>query len=245
MTTDLVWSPDDVEIIKSIDEAHLANPYHDAKGRFASGEGAISVSVWGKKDSGELVLTRDQSVDWGESTFGGWLDSLSPSEKAGLDAYGGGGYGAINQSLRGQPINESSLNSIEKGGVTLDEAKLGVESALSKASLPEPLVVFRDFRKVPADIAALKAGDEFVDHGFMSTSLSRQRIVSGMLRDQRRGDDVVFEIHVPKGYQGGYISKRFGFENEQEILLRSNTRLRVDRQYRVPEGHVVVASVIP
>lgn len=191
----------------------------------------------------QLNMTKEESVEWGKKNFDSWNAKLSPAEKSALDAYGGGGYGSINEHLRGQEINEGSAALVAKRGQTVGEAAQNIQSALLKAEMPESIAVYREasFKVTPEEFRDLKPGATIADKGFMSTTLDSSRIDYGGQRDS-----FGFEIRVPKGYSGAYISAPYGFDNEQEVLLKAGTTLRVvevtvlDR----PNAWKVVAEVV-
>jgi hypothetical protein len=150
----------------------------------------------GEKDAGHIE---------GMRLSGKWYESLTESERSAIEAYRDYDYKNINGYLRfGTAFDKSSSDHLSK-----------LDLALSKASLPETVAVYRGFNNAASVIANLKPGQSFTDKGFTSTTLHSQYAINGF------GGRIVARIILPQGTKAGYVSKD---KAEIEMLVRRGTR---------------------
>lgn len=100
---------------------------------------------------------------------------------------------------------------------------------MSKASIPEDLIVYRgtDLNAIGNYLQydgmgnikydAMK-GTIITDKGFMSTSI---------VKDSAFADTVTWEIYVPKGTNAGYLESTTQVPGEYEVLFNSGQKLLV------------------
>lgn len=134
---------------------------------------------------------------------------LTPEEDAALRAYKGEFYYDMNQELR-------------EAGWTTDERFEHIESAINKASLPEPVTVFRGTSYEIFDDGDM-TGAIIEDAAFCSTSLSRDIA-------RRHSDYAMVEITLPEGTRAINMENwRVGgfHQGEAELLLQHGSRFRV------------------
>jgi hypothetical protein len=97
---------------------------------------------------------------------------------------------------------------------------------MSRASLPEPMVVHRGIGgNGLKEILKLgmKKGSIIPDPGFLSTSKS-----SGVGKSfQNSSDNIMLEIRLPKGARAVDLGKLSDNPGEQEVLLDRNSKLKV------------------
>lgn len=136
---------------------------------------------------------------------------------------------------------------------------MDLDLALSRAHLPEEVVVWRgvteeampsyvfdafDTSSPQNEALLLLNGKEFVDKGFVSTTLSKERAVNWAL-DQSVGA-ILYRITVPKGYQAAYLTEVLSQVNtEWELLLKRGTRFRVTGVDLISRPEIVNLEVLP
>lgn len=173
---------------------------------------------------------------YGVENWKSWRQSLTYDERLSVKDYVDFGYTEMNEFLRkgGRDRLPWMTSGAQK---ELERNIKNLDSALAKSKVPENLTVYRNVSIQDADeplvlrkqFASMHSGQEFTDKAFVSTSLQRLHWSDS---------DINIEIHVPKGYQGGYVAGAFhtGVEaqekaafrdDEQEILLRRGTKFRV------------------
>ena len=136
-------------------------------------------------------------------------NSLDVDELYALSHYSGDAYEDVNPALREQ-----------KGAPSYHRPLVDyLDRIMGKTALPKEMVVYRKSGpNTSKRLESLPVGADFVDHGYMSTSLSPKRI------SHFEGDTM--EIEVPKGYQAMPMGSE-GIKAEAEVLLRRGTHFRV------------------
>ncbi len=163
------------------------------------------------------------------------VDGLPPDARAFHDAYGdtwdawtdvGAGEGFENYTRGDSEIINGGLRKAE-GGEDVDrfvsQTDLDTINELDRnievAEAPQDFVAYRGGR-VPADA---QPGDTFTDHGYVSTSLSKNTadgFMAEMGGSNDRGDPKVLEIRVPEGHPAAYLDGEFSnWPDEYEVLL--------------------------
>lgn len=201
------------------------------------------------------VDTRDNYVAWdymsryGEEEFGDWAASLTDEERQTIKDYAEEGYTPVNSLLRKGVVSGSVIEG-EDWTVTYDPEEMisVLDEALSRSKLPKDMVLYRGKGMRPGQFN-LAEGDEFIDRGFVSTSLDP---ALGNLYGKWAKLPYTFRIHVPKGTIGAYIGRyptakhELGKESEYEILLARGLHFRVGKISTDVPGRVVVdLEVIP
>lgn len=177
--------------------------------------------------------TSQEAHDWGMHYFGEWIRDLQLSkDKAAnnvaclLSGYAGNMNTIYNRYLRGfADFDEEEIEKYSKDiAIIADE--------LRKFSLQEDIIVYRYTNKtlfrLLFDSSRPKIGKEFIDKGFMSTTLVRD-----LLKDfaQKRHYNCVLKLYLPKGTKGAYIKCDDSFLDEQEFLLPPNSKFKLIRKY--------------
>jgi phage portal protein BeeE len=176
-------------------------------------EGATPAQPSGAGERSEpLKLTSSKKIgEWAQQHFpaGSKFDA---EEIAGLDKYSGSGFARINNGLR---RNEGNLEKVEQV-----KAVLAIDRALQKGSVPEDTMVYRGIKNRDL-VDKLNVGDEFSDHGFVSTSLHRKV-------GEKFGKEAVLEIKVPKGARAlAFDAIWRGGNAEHELLLPRGSKFKV------------------
>lgn len=144
------------------------------------------------------------------------------SKATGIDMYIGNGYQEINAYLRGflkhpetnEPLDgESTFYS--DNPTTISSAIKEIDEKISSHTAPENMYVYRGLKKPPG--FRNEIGYEFIDKGYVSTSLSSHQ--AGTFKSDIH---FLYRIKVPKGSHGLYI-----FGNEREFILPRNTRFKI------------------
>lgn len=167
--------------------------------------------------------SREESQQWGRQHYSKWAKSLTKAEVSSIKGYvASGRYWDINKALRSglraAPETESEIEALR--------------SALSKAEVPEDVVVERLIGGGLQITDDWKVGDVVEDSGFVSTALHKTILKSGM--DPRPGGNSVARILVPKGTKGAFLGAYLGatkdFPEETELLLQAGQRFRIVRK---------------
>ena len=88
---------------------------------------------------------------------------------------------------------------------------------MKKMGAPEDMVVYRGCGQPAGGFESL-IGSDYVDHGYMSTSISKGASFGGSAK---------LIIKVPKGTPGIYLESISRYKSEQEFLLARSTKLRI------------------
>jgi hypothetical protein len=154
---------------------------------------------------------REKAREFLSDNYGDYTANLPAAQGIALGNYTGIGYRVINEYLRSGLGSEETLSYTKEHVAALDKA---IEGA---PPLKESLAVYRGMGGPLAK--AVAAGDEFVDNGFTSTSLSSSKAADFAFTP----GEVVARIIVPAGYKG--LGTGAGTENE--FILARGTKFRV------------------
>lgn len=179
---------------------------------------------------------QDAADAWGRSFYRDWRAGLDEEESSALGRYQASGYDLINASLRGLAGTAWIPPTLPSHIALLDQA-------LAKAPpLTEDLLVYRAVDKLA--LKGVRQGQTFVDQGFVSTTLVEtvaQRF-TGRLKFP-----LLAVIRVPKGTRAGYLERREGIRNENELLLPRGLRFRLVSRHagKHQSGEYVELEVVP
>lgn len=144
-----------------------------------------------------------------KNQYKSWANNLTSEEKAGISLYTGSYYNALNSGFRKGIFESHQLNTIH-----------GIDSALAKAMpIKEPTLLYRKVGSEAKDLGKLKAGDVYVERGYVSTSISKG-VWSGTYK---------MNILCPPGAKGAYIQSISGHKAEKEFLMPRDTMFKVHR----------------
>lgn len=171
------------------------------------------VDYGGLKGNDPAIKSIEQELD--RETLD-WYESLTDSEKYGLERYTGAGYRRINEYLRTGVMPSGS-------SYTEDETKdmiANISRAIAKGRNEKARYVYRECGAgaFGTDDLSSIVGSVFKDDAFMSTSVFEP------LGDL--GDSVKMKILVPQNAKGTYIDRASKWRHdEHEFLLDKGTRL--------------------
>lgn len=142
-----------------------------------------------------------ESVRYSIQQYSSWVESLTSRERDALNKYGYTSNNVARYLRRGpDSIPEYTVKD------TADQIK-GIDSAMKKATIKEPITVYRGVGKDYLGIdwtdeqsIKIRIGGMITDDSFMSTSLSEE-----VATVYKRTGGPVFEIDVPSGTRGAYI----------------------------------------
>lgn len=203
------------------DFLNFANPHHDTRGRFAPKSGALS------SPSGDAAAAFAEA----ETHFNA---TATDHEKAGRDAYIGGSYRSINDTLRAQRKKPGhGFGSAEQRAETASQID-GMDSAFRHAAITssEPIVVHR--KGSHAEVSR-ERGSEMINDGFLSTSH-----IEGRNANAGGTAPVEMHIHVPAG-----TKLLAGNGPEGELILNRGTRLRTTGSREVNFRTHIDLEVVP
>lgn len=171
-------------------------------------------------DARSFAGDRAASQSWVEEHYEAWRGNLSPAQVRSIKQYQGDNYTDLNKGLRRGA--DADPEWIWNGQVA------DIDSAISQTRSPTDVLVHRQVKDYTGDgpWARLQPGDEFVDNGYVSTSLSN-------LDPTDLGTSpgtINMRITVKRGQPAAPIARvvetRTG-NVEDELLLPRGTRFRV------------------
>ncbi len=149
-----------------------------------------------------------------------WQESLTPAETGALADYKGSGHAYVNARLRGVESVLEEMDDIDHEVAEMTTRSL--ESALSRASLPRAVTVFRGILVHESDrYANLRPGDVISDPGFFSSSIHEETAV--------KFGDFMIEARVRRHARAIALIHFIPDINhvEYEVLLPPAARMRV------------------
>lgn len=180
-----------------------------------------------------------EARDWANSHWSG-PSGYTAEELAAMRSYTGSGYGPMNNTLRSS-----------KGKRTTKDIRAMDDAIERAARVPDDLTVVRNADLRQLGITGSRQdpktalGQEFIDHGYLSTSVNRRGAMQGQVR---------LEINVPKGSRGVYVSGAGGPKSssiisdygggESELILARGSRLRITSVKRAGKRWQVTADLI-
>lgn len=172
-----------------------------------------------------------------------WWVGLPEEEGEAIRDYTAEGFTSINNFLRGKAAKAEMDRKFPQYATPPDpklvEKAKKISSALSKASLPEPAVVFRG--TVNPDLVdrfnkgSLVNGSVKTDQ-FYSTSVDPKAGDAFLSYEEEADDDgkrapkagrVLWNIKVPKGAKAAYVDSVSDHEGEHEVLMNEGSELRI------------------
>ena len=199
------------------------NQPRDDHGRWGEG-GAKPIGQWTGGNPRKMSLESFDAL-----TSQNLKAPLTSEEISSLSRYRNGGF-EFNNKLRGDhPSTYSAYSNVDEDIARLD-------SAFKKASLREPVDVYRAIEKSFQQF--MSGHDEFIDKGYLSTSLRPdvlRHFDSEMTPGERRGYATI-KIAVPRGFPAIFLGpSATGLPleyqsdrdwSDRETLLNRSTRLK-------------------
>lgn len=147
-----------------------------------------------------------------------FYSKLNANEKDALGHYTSYGYKELNTKLR-------------TGAVIHDEKVVHLTTAVSKGGFDKEVVVYRG---IPATVGKeLKPGQVFVDNGFISTSISKDKA------KQFTGSNVA-RIRVSPGQPVGPVGPHSSHSSEMEVILPRGSMFKVESVTKETIGYTEV-----
>ena len=192
-------------------------------GHFASGDGSVEGTrhIGSKPTQGaiqEPSIHPSDSVLRGKqlaSLYKKQVDSLSREQKQAITAYTGTMY---------EPMNDQLRNGTYDSSASLKKKIADATDALNTGSAPVPFTVVRGIElEHPEQMFSEfqnKVGKNFTDPAFVSTTAN---MGTGIF-----GNDIKFQIHVPKGAKGLYLGDDVSATvGESEFLIPPGSTFKV------------------
>jgi hypothetical protein len=174
------------------------------------------------------------SIDrWGEKNYGPTARSMSRDEQKAVDDYKSIAYEGLNKHLRdgGDPNSSKLTSTAWAKGQPIDFMTSHLDAVLGKTPTDRDLIVFRGANSHKlVDQVKDNVGGTFTDKAYLSTSPSKDVAKQFMAQvSSSRQPKLMWEIHVPKGSRGAYVSTndKGSDENEQEFLLPRDSKFRI------------------
>ncbi|MTK11875.1 MAG: phage portal protein [Clostridiaceae bacterium] len=144
------------------------------------------------------------------------IGGISQAEDDAIKAYTGGDYLNLNRELRGVRDHSGKY----------DATVQGLDTMLSRASLPEKTTVFRGVGSafVAKYEGQLKKGFTFEDPGFVSTS---KNSAMGKKFASQSTKNILMEIRLPKGANAADVSSISDAPHEGETLIHRKSSFKV------------------
>lgn len=209
------------------------------------GKGGVKSNGPDTFDAGSFQPPTYATRDEHDAALSAWqhrADSkLTWEERRAVEDYTNSGYHSINGTLRGIDMNRRSASEIRDAKKSADLVSHAMhpttEDTLVRRGMGPQMFGFDAGADLDKVQAALKAGQEWMDSGFMSTSINRGHSWSG---------EVLLELKVPRGTPASYVQTISSHKSEYELLLDSGTRIVIDSVERPSFGQVkVYAHVKP
>ena len=171
----------------------------------------------------ELEAAKPKSLDQFYAERTKLTGKLTPGEKKAALTYSGSAYSSINSALRSDKMPSGHQTTVKNLDSMFDRPDV-----ITK----EDQVVYRGMGSAKLFEGA-GPGTEFVDKGYMSTSVKKESAFGG---------DVALAIHVPKGSRAATIPSKIPSENE--TLLPRGTRLEILKIEKVKSPYGGMKTVI-
>ncbi|MGD6742143.1 putative T7SS-secreted protein [Streptomyces sp. BH106] len=182
--------------------------------------------------TGARDFDADSAVRYGNSELGDTVRSLPAGERDALHAYTSHRFGDINGLLRG----DGGLASPQVEG-WIDN----IDSAMSKSTLPEDLVVHRatdlDHWLKEFDVKDPQAltGKTLTDDGYLSTSLGPTRFTH---------TESVLHLRAPEGTHGMWVDEISQNRGERELLLDRGQKFQVSEVANVDGKYHIYGEIV-
>jgi hypothetical protein len=226
---------------RAIRKAEFSEDDHprDEQGRFAgSGSGASASGAQADGQRAALASAAGSAArPLNDSGFAieraALAERITPTEHSAAQAYTSNDYVAINGLLRAG----SDFGLTEDDETAARETIRHLDTLMDKARISAPVITYRGSEPHPA-FMAMQAGDVFVDHAFVSTSVDK---------DAQFGGGVIFHVTSPAGTKIAAVPSHI--EEEKEMLLGRGVAMRVDRRETKKDGrgkdvHVFHVTVV-
>lgn len=203
----------------------------DEQGRFSGGGGGGGGGSTGARGriSYSGVVGGSQRIQADVAPlYEKWTASLTAEEKQAIGDYTEAST-AFNNYARYNHIDE------ERDPALVYEGIRQLDSALAKAETPAEMVTYRGIEK--GVVRSLRVGDEFVDHGYTSTSLN-SHLASGFAdRDSELDENgkpdvyrVVARITMPEGTHAALVNAIDSVQHDEaEVLTARDTKFRLTK----------------
>lgn len=178
--------------------------------------------------------------DWANERWTEWHNELSTEQEEAIEVYSGNAYPEINALMREGSIPESGYqienaayehfrDSGDVSAADWDEWKneyvdeysdiliTNLTEGIAMGKAPQDVMVFRGTDAALFD--GLKAGDQWGDNGYVSTSLSAEQ--------SSEFGDFQLQILVGKGSTAAFLNGISQNESELEVLLPSGSKFNI------------------
>lgn len=158
-----------------------------------------------------LTAKQKKHLDQLEKT---WHEQLTTNQKKSLKDYTASGFIAINGALRG----------LSAATPATDNRIKAIDHAIAKFKHPYKVTLWRGTKvktfKYGLEKGKLYIGARYSDKGYLSTSLIKDGIIGF-------GTNAIVKIQIQKGAPTAPLYKISNYENEQEMLLKHDTKFVV------------------
>jgi len=168
---------------------------------------------------------------------------------AALNSYSQNGlYGAINSNLREFAANPRLVSKfgdpLTRLPPELADTVRALDRGIAESAAPRDLVVYRGVngdasaRAGKVDLAALKPGESFIDHGYSSTSTDLGGVGKSYTQGLGVRPGVELHIEVPAGHPIAPVPSEFSAE--KELLLPRGSKYTVTSVEKAADGHTIL-----
>lgn len=209
-------------------EAGLDKIFEDAWNKYKRFEEIFKVKGY------DVALSPTYAEKLGENLNSTPIKDLGEMEIDALKEYTGSAYKQINDSLRQGTDRSGHLQSVIND----------IDKAFEKSTINEPILLQRgatyaaigkdNFLTGYKDPKSL-IGLEFVDNGYMSTSINAGSKFSG---------EIIMQIKADKGQQAIFVADISHFRTEYEVLLPRGTKLKIVDAQKVGSAIHLLTEVV-
>jgi hypothetical protein len=173
------------------------------------------------KEDGKILKQKEKDVvDTAKSLSSFYKpDMFDDAEFQAIQDYTDNGFMEINRYLYKGHDDGVDINTADQMGRTIE----ALDSAFEETQAPFPFTVYSGLSgRYKAE--KIKAGNEYVFRGYLSTSLSHDVAISGFTDS---AEPVVLQIEVAKNQKAIYVDSVSSIDGELETLLPRGSKVKI------------------
>lgn len=209
------------EVGKMFDKSSMINNDEKSKELFNQADQYYKVNKKRSKEDNRILSQKDKEVIKTAKQLGSFYkpEMFDDAELQAIIEYTGDAFNEINRYLYKGHDEGVDANKADAVGRMVD----ALDSAFDETQAPFPFTVYSGLSgRYKAD--KIKAGQEYVFRGYISTSLSHDVAISGFTDS---AEPVVLQIEVARGQKAIYVDNLSATDGELETLLPRGSKVRI------------------
>jgi hypothetical protein len=173
------------------------------------------------KEDGKILKQKEKDVVATAKSLSSFYkpDMFDDAEFQAIQDYTDNGFMEINRYLYKGHDDGVDINTADQMGRTIE----ALDSAFEETKAPFPFTVYSGLSgRYKAE--KIKAGNEYVFRGYLSTSLSHDVAISGFTDS---AEPVVLQIEVAKNQKAIYVDSVSSIDGELETLLPRGSKVKI------------------